>query len=77
MSGETDASVAMASASGTGQRTSFQIGVVSRQTNSATRNQVRYQGSSRLIGWPGSSSAQRLKRRVRDLEERRTAPRPR
>ena len=50
MSGETDASTAMASASGTGQRTIFHSGVVSRQMNRATRNHVRYQGSSRLIG---------------------------
>lgn len=50
MSGETEARTATASASGTGQRTTFQSGVVSRQTKSAIRNQVRYQGSSRLIG---------------------------
>lgn len=60
--GETEASSASASASGTGQRTIFHSGVVSRQMKSAIRNQVRYQGSSRLIGWVGSSSAQRLKR---------------
>ncbi|CAM5415653.1 hypothetical protein SANTM175S_08773 [Streptomyces antimycoticus] len=60
MSGETAASVAIASESGIGQRTSFQSGVVSRHTNSAIRNQVRYQGSSRLKSYVGSSSAQRL-----------------
>ncbi|GGN55188.1 hypothetical protein GCM10011579_015020 [Streptomyces albiflavescens] len=62
MSGETAASIAMTSASGRGQRTSFHSGVVSRQTKSATRNQVRYQGSRRVIAWLESPPAQRSKR---------------
>lgn len=41
MFGVADASMAMPSASGSGYRTSFQMGVVSRQMNSAHRNQVR------------------------------------
>lgn len=53
MAGVTLASMAMPSASGSGWRTSFHTGVVSRQMNSAHRNQVRYQGSRRLMSWVG------------------------
>jgi hypothetical protein len=61
IAGEIEARTATARASATGRRTAFHSGVVSRQMNSAPRNQVRYQGSSRLTGCAGSSSAQRLK----------------
>ena len=67
--GRREASTAMASASGSGQRTIFHSGVVSRQMNRAARNQVRYQGSSRLIGWSGIVVRPPLEERVRRLEE--------
>lgn len=41
MDGDSVASAAMPSASGSGWRTLFQRGVVSRQMNSAARNHVR------------------------------------
>lgn len=52
----------MTSATGSGWRSVCQIGVVSRQTNSAIRNHVRYQGSSRLIDRSAASSAYPLNR---------------
>lgn len=57
MPGVTEASMARTSASGRGHRTSFQTGVVSRQMNRATRNQVRYQGSSRVMSMGCPSTA--------------------
>ncbi len=61
MSGETEASMAMARATGSGWRIACQIGVVTRQMNRAIRNQVRKNGSTRLIAMSGESSAYRLK----------------
>jgi hypothetical protein len=60
MEGERVASIAMTSARGSGWRTCFQIGVVSRQTNSAARNHVRYSGSNRLMARSGWWSVQRV-----------------
>ena len=62
MEGERVASAAITSAIGSGHRIRSQSGVVSRQMNSAIRNQVRQSGSSRLIGRSGSWSVQRVKR---------------
>ncbi|CAM5388826.1 hypothetical protein SGLAM104S_06175 [Streptomyces glaucescens] len=49
ISGLTDAAIATPSATGSGQRIILQTGVLSRHRNSAHRNQVRYQGSSRVM----------------------------
>ncbi len=62
MDGLRVASAATVSAIGSGHRTLRQIGVVSRQMNSAARNHVRYSGSSRLTGRSGTPSDQRVKR---------------
>lgn len=61
MDGVRVASIATARASGTGHRTRCHRGVVSRHTNNATRNHVRYSGSSRLTGRSGTWSVHRVK----------------
>lgn len=62
MEGVRVASAATTSATGSGHRTSLHTGVVSRQMNRAARNQVRYSGSSRLIGRSGAWSVHRVNR---------------
>ncbi len=60
--GDIVASMAMTRATGSGQRTSFHTGVVSRHTNNDARNHVRYSGSRRVMGRSGTPSVQRVKK---------------
>src|SRR5690606_40514375 len=66
--GDTVASMAMTRATGSGQRTSFHTGVVSRHTNNDARNHVRYSGSRRVMGRSGTPSVQRVKKVYRSEE---------
>ncbi len=61
MPGVTEASTAMASATGSGWRRDCQMGVVTRQMNRAIRNQVRKNGSSRVMGKSSAPPMNRLK----------------
>jgi hypothetical protein len=61
MDGLSVASAAIVRAIGSGHLTLRQMGMVSRQTNRAARNHVRYSGSSRLTGRSGTPSDHRVK----------------